>query len=347
MNSEIKTWYNVATIENAKNKNARIDLYDEIGGWGITAKDFIDEINSLGDVENVDLHINSGGGCIITGNSICTALKQWSAHVTVYIDSLAASMASVVAMAGDEIRMADNAFLMIHNPWTLSMGDSEQLRKDADLLDKMKLNIMNAYSRSNYSAEELTELMDAGTWLTAQEALEAGFIDKIDGKIEMAASVKSLTNFNEKSGVKLPFEKMVMSINAQHESDLENLNQELTSANNQLAENATTIANLLSKVEEQEKALNTANENIESKKADHEIALAEAKKVTDAAVATKAAELMCNQTEQPATEQSSGEDAINTKEKFWEAYKQIEKTQGIAAKNTFYAENKHLLKSIQ
>ena len=153
-------WFDMSQPVNADGAQlpeAEISIYDQIGGFGISANDFIAGLKALGDVETINLRIASGGGSIVEGNTIYNALKRHSARVVTHIDSLAASMASVIAMAGDEIRMADNALLMIHNPWTMSMGGAEQLRKDADLLDKMEANIRISYGRSNKSAEEIDE----------------------------------------------------------------------------------------------------------------------------------------------------------------------------------------------
>jgi ATP-dependent protease ClpP protease subunit len=141
MKTETNNWYAMEIAKDSEGNatsSAEISIYDEIGGWGVTANDFIASLESLGEVSNIDLRISSPGGSIIEGNVIYNAIKRHPANVTVYIDGMAASMASVIAMAGDEIVMAENALLMIHNPWTVSIGDSEQLRKDADLMDKMK-----------------------------------------------------------------------------------------------------------------------------------------------------------------------------------------------------------------
>ena len=200
--SKTNSWYAMeqeTVAEGVKSSKAEIFIYDEIGGFGVEANQFIQDIDALGEVEQIDLRISSPGGSIIEGNVIFNAIKRHPANVTVYIDGMAASMASVIAMAGDEVLMADNALLMIHNPWTVAIGDSEGLRKEADLMDKMKSAIINAYSRSNYTNEELEELMNATTWFTADEAMEAGFIDGTVQGLKAAASVTELLqNMNPK-----------------------------------------------------------------------------------------------------------------------------------------------------
>ena len=326
-------------------KRAEISIYDEIGGWGVTAQNFMDALDALGEVETIDLRISSPGGSIIEGNVIFNAIKRHAANVTVYIDGMAASMASVIAMAGDEIVMAENALLMIHNPWTVSIGDSEQLRKDADLMDKMKSAIINAYGRSNYDAAELEELMNATTWFTAKEALDAGFIDRIDGALNAAASIADMNHKLDKIGCTLPSEKVIEMLQAKYEETLDALNAEIASSSDQLAQNAITIVSLESKITD----LQTQNESLKSKatqmQEQHTAELEQAKVATDEAVANKAAELMALQT-QPAVVDSDDEVAgeIKDADSFWTEYRRIEKEQGHEAKNKFYSKNKHVLK---
>ena len=195
MSTDLKNkWFSMGQKNDG---TATIYLYDEIGGWGVTSNDFLRELNSLGDVNTINLHINSGGGSVVEGTAIYNLLKNHKARVITHVDSLAASMASVIAMAGDEIRMAENAMLMIHNPWTISMGEADQLRKDADLLDTMKRSILSAYRKSGKDDEELSNLMSATTWYTAAEAFEAGFIDVIDGANLAAASIGDFETVKE------------------------------------------------------------------------------------------------------------------------------------------------------
>ena len=315
-------------------KSAEISIYDEIGGWGVTAQDFMDSLDALGEVESIDLRISSPGGSIIEGNVIFNAIKRHAASVTVYIDGMAASMASVIAMAGDEIVMAENALLMIHNPWTVSIGDSEQLRKDADLMDKMKSAIINAYGRANYDAEELETLMNETTWFTAKEALESGFIDKIDGALEMAASLTDLEAIASKVGATLPVEKIVASLKTKHKETLDLLNAELDSNSNQLSANAVLISDLQNE-----------NESHKAKIVEMEASHTTALQVTEQAVADKAAELMAMQTQTPVADSDDDlEDGIKDADSFWAEYRRIEKAEGHEAKNKFYAENKHILK---
>ena len=132
--------------------------------------------------KRIELRIHSPGGHIFSGNVIYNALKAFASGVDVVIEGLAASMASVIAMAGESRLMAENGRFMIHNPWVSSTGDAAALRKDAALLDSLKEDLVTAYgSRTSLPRERLVELMDAETWLTASEAKDLGFITGVVG----------------------------------------------------------------------------------------------------------------------------------------------------------------------
>ena len=184
-----KNWYDTKALGGGA---AEIQLYGEIGSFGITAKDFATDLKNLGEVREITLRVNSPGGSVFDGNAIYNMLKQHPAKVTAYIDGLAASMASVIVMAADHVVMPENALMMIHNPWSMSMGDAEALRKDADLLDKVKTTLLLAYGRSMMTDQEISQMMDDETWLTGAEALEMGFADEVVEEVAMAASA----NFN-------------------------------------------------------------------------------------------------------------------------------------------------------
>lgn len=157
----------------------------------VTAIDFKKELDSLGDVKEIDVHINSAGGNVFEGHVIYNMLKTHKAKINVYVDALAASIASVIAMSGDTIFMHKNSFLMIHNSWIMTVGNSRELRETADLLDKTDASSNHAYldKATNISEEELKQLLEAETWLTADEALEKGFVDEILGANQTAASI--------------------------------------------------------------------------------------------------------------------------------------------------------------
>lgn len=161
-----------------------LDIYDVIGeGWffdGVTAKNVRSKLRAAGDVKLIKVRINSGGGDVFDGLAIYNLLAQHSARVEVDIDGLAASMASVIAMAGDEVRMGASAFMMIHNPWTVAVGESSEMREAADLLDKMQGSLADAYvARTGIAKDDVLAMMNAETWFSSAEAVAKGFADKV------------------------------------------------------------------------------------------------------------------------------------------------------------------------
>lgn len=155
-------------------------LIDGEGFAGMTARDVITQIKNAGEnVSVIDLHINSDGGDVFEAQAMYNYLKNHKAKVNVYIDGIAASAASIVACAG-KVYMPSNAMIMIHNPVGNVYGESEDMREMAAVLDKIRDNIAGVYaSKTGMSLEECIKLMDAETWLNADEALTFGFADKI------------------------------------------------------------------------------------------------------------------------------------------------------------------------
>lgn len=181
-----------------KNKEEGIGellLYGDISSstwWGdeVTPKQFKKDLDALGDVSTINVFINSDGGDVFAGQTIYSQLKRHKATINVYVDGLAASIASVIAMAGDTVYMPKNAMLMVHNPWTIAMGNAEEFRKLADDMDKIRESIITVYAdKSGMENEKIIELMDAETWMTAEEALEYGFADEIEEEKQVAASL--------------------------------------------------------------------------------------------------------------------------------------------------------------
>lgn len=173
----------------AKENAATVWLYDEIGPWGVTAKMFADELKAAGNIQRINVQINSPGGDVFDGLAIYNALVKHAATVDVEIDGYAASIASIIAMAGDTIRIADNAMMMIHNPWTIAMGEASDFRKTADTLDQVRDQLIKTYAkRTGQSAEALGQMMDAETWLESGPAVEQGFADEVLGEQRLAAS---------------------------------------------------------------------------------------------------------------------------------------------------------------
>ena len=187
----MKTWYEIKN----KSDKAEIWIYEEIGedfwtGGGVTAKGFQKELAAI-KADKIDLHINSPGGLVFDGITIYNLLKQHPANVTTYIDGLAASIASVIALAGDSVIMAENALFMIHKASGLVMGNSDDMRDFAEKLDKVNTSIATTYiSKTGKDEPEINDLMAAETWMTAAEALGFGFVDEVSGEADMAACAR-------------------------------------------------------------------------------------------------------------------------------------------------------------
>ena len=156
----------------------------------VTPQQIVDELKAANG-EPIEVNINSNGGDVAGGLAIANALKGYKGGVTCNVLGLAASMASVIACAGKRLCMGQGAFLMIHNPWTVTMGNAEDLRKDAATLDKMRDSIVTFYqSKSTKTAEELKELMDAETWISREMANDFGFeVEDYEGELKAAASL--------------------------------------------------------------------------------------------------------------------------------------------------------------
>ena len=144
----------------------------------VTPKLFREQLNAgTGDIV---IFINSPGGDCVAASQIYTMLIEYKGNVTVKIDGIAASAASVIAMAGTEVLMAPTSLLMLHNPLTVAIGDSEEMQKAIAMLDEVKESIINAYElKTGMSRAKLAHLMDAETWLNAQKAIELGFADSM------------------------------------------------------------------------------------------------------------------------------------------------------------------------
>ena len=172
-----------------------IDLYGEISDvtwWGdeVTPAQFKSDLANLGDIKNLDIHINSGGGDVFAGFTIYNMISRHKAHKTVYIDGLAASIASLIAMAGDEIIMPANSMMMIHNSWAAIAGNANDLREMADELEKVDGLLRDTYvSKTGLDAETIADMMANETWFTANEAVEKGFATEIEDAVKMAASL--------------------------------------------------------------------------------------------------------------------------------------------------------------
>ncbi|MEM8738079.1 MAG: head maturation protease, ClpP-related [Planctomycetota bacterium] len=186
-------------------------IYDIIGvdfwGDGVSAKAIVKELQSYPKAASIRVRINSAGGDVFDASAINTALTEHAAHVTVEIEGMALSAASFIAMAGDTIRMSENAFFMIHEPWTWSTGDAAQLRKDADLLDKINGQLVHAYAaRTGQNEDQVKQWLAEESWFTATEALDAGFVTEVmESKKAVAACGRPDRFRNAPAGVAARF----------------------------------------------------------------------------------------------------------------------------------------------
>lgn len=192
------------TIRMKADDVAEILLYDVVGMdffGGISAKEFRKQIKGI-KAKTLNLRINSPGGSVTEAAAMLNALDEFKGEIEVDIDGLAASAASVIAMAGDVIRIASNGLVMIHNPYSGVVGFADDMRREADLLDKVKEQILDTYARkAKADRNEVSAWMDAETWFTGQEAVDAGLADAINEPVKAAAMVDA-SKFFAKLGYK-------------------------------------------------------------------------------------------------------------------------------------------------
>lgn len=169
----------------ANSESADLYIYEQIGadwwGGGVTASGIADELKKLKDsVKTINVRLNSPGGDVFDGVAIYNQLVQHKAAVNVFVDGLAASAASVIAMAGDKIAVAENGMVMIHNPWSIVLGESADMRKMADTLDKIKETLVTTYAaRTKQAVGDISDWMNDELWMTGQEAVDKGFADEV------------------------------------------------------------------------------------------------------------------------------------------------------------------------
>lgn len=197
-------WF--STKASAAGKAAEITIFNDIGYGGVTTADFYDALRAIGDVEQINVLIQSHGGDVSTGFAIYDILARHPARVVVRVVGLAASMASVIAMAGDEVVMPENARMMVHNPWGQVEGDAKSISSFAEALGSMGRSIQDAYiARTGLTRDEVAALMDAETWLTAERAVALGFADRVEpalaisAKFDLSRFAKAPKNFAAQS----------------------------------------------------------------------------------------------------------------------------------------------------
>lgn len=185
-------------IKNSTETSADLYFYGDIvsswwGAWDDTdqypekVKDFLDEAKG----KELNIYVNSGGGSVFAGMAIYNMLKRHEGNKTVYVDGLAGSISSVIALAGDRVVIPSNAYMMIHKPWIYSMGNANELREQADMLDKIEEGIVNVYSenlKEGVDIEEIKEMVNNETWLTGEDASKY-FNIELSTNIEAVACV--------------------------------------------------------------------------------------------------------------------------------------------------------------
>lgn len=176
-NQRDNSWYR---ITNSADGGVDVYIYDEIGYWGVTAKDFVAELANAGDGP-LTVHINTPGGDVFDGLAIYNAIAARD-NTTTVVDGIAASAGSFIMQAGKKRRMTRNGQVMIHNASGLVIGEAKDMREMADLLDKTTANIADIYAqRSGTDLDTWLEAMDAETWYSGQEAVDAGLADEVVG----------------------------------------------------------------------------------------------------------------------------------------------------------------------
>ena len=229
----------VPLVRNATAKAIDINIYGPVvdSSWWdegvVTPKQIQDALQGASNVGQINVHINSPGGSVFAGQAIHNMLKQHPANVTVYIDGLAASIASIIAMAGNKIIMPPGSMMMIHNPLVGMYGSymASEMRETADFLDKIKESLVATYTsrQTKKTKDEIVALMDATSWFTAQDALDAGFADEVEGVTPINASMTGKVlniagmAFNLESFSNMPTNIIQIPINKTEEVHILNL----------------------------------------------------------------------------------------------------------------------------
>lgn len=179
-------YYQLAKHENTATLHIFGDIVDDVYDDGVCALSFAYELEQLGEVDSIDVYINSYGGSVAQGFSIYNQLKNHPAKIRTICNGFACSIASVIFLAGDERIMQGASLLMIHNPFCMTMGNASELRKTADDLDKMAQVSIDLYCQATGLDEStIKDMMDKETWLSASDALELGFATNVENKNEV------------------------------------------------------------------------------------------------------------------------------------------------------------------
>ncbi len=181
-----KNWFE---IKNSADESAEVLIYDSIGAYGVSAKQFVDALKPHSG-KHLNLRIHSPGGSVLDGYAIFSAIQRHPGGVTAHIDGIAASMATVIAMAASKVKMAANAWFMIHNVWSGVVGDHHEMQREAALIERMTNQSIGIYKAKTKKSEAvIKQWMDDETWFDANEAKKHGFVDEITGAVKAAASI--------------------------------------------------------------------------------------------------------------------------------------------------------------
>jgi ATP-dependent protease ClpP protease subunit len=193
-----KTWYQIDAKAAAGKKadTAKVYIFDEISMWGVSAQQFVRDVAAL-DVSTIELHLNSPGGSFFEGVAIMNTLKDHKASVSVRVDGLAASAASVIAMGGDEVVMAAGSQMMIHEASIIALGKVDDLNKAVKQLSAINATMANLYQdKAGGTVEEWAAAMAEETWYLAQEAVDAGLADRLDAAVPEDTTVAAMARFD-------------------------------------------------------------------------------------------------------------------------------------------------------
>ena len=197
--AQARSWFTIKA--QAESDQADVLIYDYIGWGGVTAADFAKALTAI-TAKTISVRINTPGGDVFDGLAIFNSLKAHGSQIHVKVDGIAASIGSIIAMAGHTITMGESTFMMIHNPWALSIGNAADMREMAGILDKIGGSLADIYaSRAKITKEQAQSWMDAETWFTADEAKAAGLADAVQGSGE---SAQAKTSFDLSGYAKVP-----------------------------------------------------------------------------------------------------------------------------------------------
>lgn len=197
--AQARSWFSITALAEAG--AVEVHIYDYIGWGGVTAADFAKALQAI-TATSITVRLNSPGGDVFDGLAIFNSLKDHGAQIHVKVDGIAASISSIIAMAGHTITMGESAFLMVHNPWAVSIGNAADMREMAALLDKIGGSLAGIYAhRAKIAVEQAQAWMDAETWFTAEEATAAGLADAVQGG---AATTAAQARFDLSGYAKVP-----------------------------------------------------------------------------------------------------------------------------------------------